>query len=137
MSAYPTPVSAIEVRLGADSVMAIEGVDGGAWLGSKAPQMLQLCVMEMRSAGCDAFDVSPFDGCVAIVDDGGCSYETKATNAAAAGAVGILVVADDEAVSVMGCKTCQLLPLFGSMISRGDGDRLRRAIDADSSARIV
>jgi hypothetical protein len=93
--------------------------------------------MEMRSGGCDAYDVSPFDACVAIVDDGGCSYEEKATNAAAAGAAGIVVVSSDEELSVMGCKTCRVLQIFGSMISRSDGVRLRRALDADSTARIV
>jgi hypothetical protein len=137
MSAYPTLVSAIEVTVGSNAVLAIEGVDGGGWLGVKPPPTLQFCVAELRSRGCDSFDVSSFDGCVAITDDGGCSYETKATNAAAAGAAGILVVADDEILSVMGCKTCQRLQLFGSMISRSDGDRLRRVVDSDSSARIM
>ncbi len=86
MSAYPTPVSAIDVKVGSASVLAIEGVDGGAWLSSTPAQQQQFCAMEMRSGGCDAFDITPFDGCVAITDDGGCSYETKAANAAAAGA---------------------------------------------------
>jgi hypothetical protein len=86
MSAYPTPVSAIDVKVGSASVLAIEGVDGGAWLSGTPAQQQQFCAMEMRSGGCDAFDITPFDGCVAITDDGGCSYETKAANAAAAGA---------------------------------------------------
>jgi hypothetical protein len=137
MSAFPTAVSAIEVTVGANVVLAFEGVSGGGWLGGKPARALQFCVAELRSKGCDAFDVTAVDGCVAITDDGGCSYETKATNAAAAGAAGILVVADDDTLSVMGCKTCQLLQLFGSMISRSDGDRLRRVVDADSSARIM
>jgi hypothetical protein len=153
MSTYPTPVSAIDVRVGSASVLAIEGVDGGAWLSGKPSQQQLFCAVEMRSGGCDAYDISPFDGCVAITDDGGCSYETKAANAAAAGgalctsscvavhaaagAAGILVVAVDSVLSVMGCKTCAKLPLFGWMISRSDGDRLRRVLDADSSARIM
>jgi hypothetical protein len=91
----------------------------------------------MRSRGCDAFDVTPFDGCVAIVDEGSCSFETKASNAAVAGAAGILVVAATEEVSVMGCRTCQMLQIFGSMISRSDGERLRRITESDSSARIM
>jgi hypothetical protein len=137
MSAFPSLVSVIEVTAGAAVVLAVEGADGGSWLGSKPPQGLQLCSSEMRSGGCDAYDVTPFEGCVAIVDDGGCSYETKAANAAAAGASGILVVAADDDVAVMGCRTCQALHMFGSMISRSDGQRLRRAIDSDASARIM
>jgi hypothetical protein len=137
MSAFPSLVSAIEVKLGAESVFAIEGVDGGSWLGAKAPQSQQLCLRELRSAGCDSFDTSPFDGCVAVADDGGCSYETKATNAAAAGASGLLVVASDDVPFVMGCRTCERLQMFGSMISRSDGERLRRVLDSDSSVRIT
>jgi hypothetical protein len=104
---------------------------------NKPPQAVQLCTSEMRSGGCDAYDVTPFDGCVAIVDAGGCSYETKAANAAAAGAAGILVVAADDELAVMGCRTCQRLPIFGSMISRSDGQHLRRILDSDSTARIM
>ena len=139
MSAYPVLVSAIQVGpvVDVDSTVIVEGVDGGQWLGGRAPPSLLFCTMEMRSGGCDAYDVSPFDACVAIVDDGGCSYEEKATNAAAAGAAGIVVVSSDEELSVMGCKTCRMLQIFGSMISRSDGLRLRRALDDDSRARIM
>lgn len=68
--------------------------------------------------GCEAFPEGSFTGQWALISRGTCTFETKANNAEAAGAEGIIVYSDDRAPTymAMGAST-----LPGLMISKADG----------------
>ncbi|MBD1395572.1 T9SS-dependent M36 family metallopeptidase [Pontibacter sp. JH31] len=71
-------------------------------------------------------------GNIALIDRGGCSFISKALNAQASGATGVIVVnnIDGPALSMGGDETGSLILIPTIMISKADGDKLKAALAA-------
>lgn len=79
------------------------------------------------STACTAVSGTPFDGLIALIDRGVCSFTTKIRNAQNAGAVGVLV-ANNVAGGPVGMAHDGTDPkpvIVGVMVSRDDGAAIR------------
>ena len=78
--------------------------------------------IDTGSDGCSAFADSVFDGAIAVVRRGGCAFSIKTNNAAAAGAIAVVIANNVGGVlspSVPGTT----IPAY--LITQADGDALR------------
>lgn len=84
--------------------------------------------------GCDPFDADFFDGALAYIERGACSFAIKIDNAADAGAIGV-VVANNAAGApiVMGGTENTTIP--AGMITRAVGDELFAYLDANAAVQ--
>ncbi len=78
--------------------------------------------IDSANDGCEAFPAGLFDGAVAVVRRGGCPFSLKGTNAAAAGALAV-VIANNVAGGLTPSAPGVPVPLFS--ITQSDGDALR------------
>ena len=72
--------------------------------------------------GCDAYADGTFDGAIAVVRRGSCPFTDKANNAAAAGAIAV-VVANNDTPGLIPSVPGAVVPVFG--VNMADGDALR------------
>ena len=84
----PVPVAYLE---GTDFAL-MEQTDAGDVSGSVEPVDLALGLGNASTSGCEASDFAGFGaGNIALIQRGACSFELKAENAAAAGAIGVII----------------------------------------------
>jgi len=83
------------------------------------------------SDGCDAYPAGTFTGAIAVVRRGTCSFSIKVNNAAAAGAVAV-VIANNQPAPVTPSVPGTTVPAFA--ISQADGDALRNYYVANGGA---
>jgi hypothetical protein len=77
--------------------------------------------------GCELPYAGSFAGKIALLDRGGCTFATKANNAQAAGASGVLVVNNNGAWTIrMGGTSAVTIPMLG--IDQAPGDALKPAV---------
>ncbi|WP_407351363.1 S8 family serine peptidase [Luteimonas sp. R10] len=72
--------------------------------------------------GCAAFPADTFAGAIAVIRRGGCAFTIKTNNAAAAGAVAV-VISNNDAGDLIPSVPDTTIPAFG--IPQADGDALR------------
>ncbi|MEZ0051068.1 Zn-dependent M28 family amino/carboxypeptidase [Mycobacterium sp. MAA66] len=94
------------------------------------PEGITASLVPVRGTGqgCLAgdYDGLPMFGAVALVDRGGCTYAGKEANAAARGAVALIIadnVADGPLLGSLGERTAVQIPAIG--VGKADGARLR------------
>ncbi len=80
--------------------------------------------------GCTSFATDFFSGSVALIQRGGCVFATKAANALAAGAVGVLVFNNNGFAFPMAGLETTTIP--SAMLDQQDGEALRDYILAQS-----
>ncbi len=115
----PAPVPAAIAN-----IVATEGT-GGTPLAASIPGSTPLRVspgISTTSDGCAAFPANTFTGSIALVRRGTCSFAIKANNAAAAGAVA-MVLANNQAGAIAPSVPGTTIPVFG--ITQADGDAVR------------
>jgi hypothetical protein len=79
--------------------------------------------------GCELPFAGSFAGKIALLDRGGCTFAIKASNAQAAGAVGVVVVNNNGAwTTTMGGTSAVGIPMLG--IDQAPGDALKSAVDS-------
>ncbi len=74
------------------------------------------------SDGCAAYPDGAFDGAIAVIRRGSCPFSDKANNAAAAGAVAV-VIANNDTPGLIPSVPGTAIPVFG--VNQADGDALR------------
>lgn len=74
------------------------------------------------SDGCAAYPAGTFDGAIAVVRRGSCPFTDKANNAAAAGALAV-VVSNNDTPGLIPSVPGAVVPVFG--VNMADGDALR------------
>lgn len=112
----PPNVAAVAVSAGASGVALAATIPGSTPFRVSAG-------IDTASDGCSAFPAGTFAGAIALVRRGGCTFSIKANNAAAAGAIAVViannVAGDLSSPSVPGTT----VPVFGA--AQSDGDNLR------------
>jgi MYXO-CTERM domain-containing protein len=94
-------------------------------------------VRPARREGCDPFqNAADFPGAVALVDRGGCTFDTKFTHAEAARAVAVVVV-DYSDADLPWSMTSISAALPGGLVRTADGARLHAALDAGAPLEAV
>ncbi len=94
-------------------------------------------VRPARREGCDPFqNAADFPGAVALVDRGGCTFDTKFTHAETAGAVAVVVV-DYSDADLPWSMTSISAALPGGLLRTRDGARLHAALDAGAPLEAV
>lgn len=85
--------------------------------------------------GCDPFDAGTFSGQIAVISRGTCNFVAKINNAAAAGAVGVVVYQNEPAAPFgMGGLAATSIPAF--MITQAGGQAIVQLI-ADEPGDVV
>lgn len=115
----PTPVPANVTAL-----VATQGT-GGVAFSSTIPATTPLRISAGINAtddGCAAFPANTFSGAIAVVRRGTCNFTVKAGNAAAAGAVAI-VIANNQTGVVIPSVPGATIPVFA--LTQADGDAVR------------
>ena len=115
----PAPVPASTTGL-----IAAQG-SGGVAFTSTIPATTPLRIspgIDTASDGCAAFPANTFSGAIALVRRGTCSFSVKAGNAAAAGAVAV-VIANNQAGTVTPSVPGATIPVFA--ITQADGNAVR------------
>lgn len=116
---------------GLTGLMSVFGAGPALASDLNAPILDAASVAPDNELGCTAFPAGSFTGAVALIQRGGCTFAIKASNAAAAGAVFLLLFNNQGGPpSVPGGLDGSMIP--ASMIDLADGLALRQAI-ADSS----
>ena len=115
----PSPVPANVTGL-----IAAQGT-GGVAFGATIPATTPLRIssgIDTASDGCAAFPANTFSGAIAVVRRGTCNFTTKASNAAAAGAVAI-IIANNQAGTVIPSVPGATIPVFA--VTQTDGNAIR------------
>lgn len=86
--------------------------------------------IDTASDGCAAFPANTFAGAIAVVRRGTCSFSIKADNAAAAGAVAV-VIANNAAGIIIPSVPGTTVPVFS--VTQAEGDALRNFGQANPS----
>ncbi|WP_337879617.1 S8 family serine peptidase [Rheinheimera sp.] len=93
-----------------------------------APVVFATDVAPDNALGCTAFPADAFKDKIAVISRGTCAFSDKANNAAAAGAIGLIVIQNsDGAPSIMSTPG---ITIPAVMISKADGAKLAEAGDA-------
>lgn len=112
------------VPTGLTSVAMTDGT-GGVALAATIPGTTPLRIssgISTTSDGCAAYPANTFSGAIAVVRRGTCSFAIKANNAAAAGAIAV-VIANNQAGSIAPSVPGTTVPVFA--VLQTDGDALR------------
>ena len=115
----PAPVPANVIGL-----VAAQGT-GGVAFGSTIPATTPLRIspgIDTTGDGCAAFPANTFSGAIAVVRRGTCNFTVKVGNAAAAGAVAI-VIANNQAGTVIPSVPGATIPVFS--LTQVDGNAIR------------
>jgi len=110
---------------GALQPLAMNEGTGGAALTATLPGTTPLRIssgINTTSDGCAAFPANAFAGAIAVVRRGTCSFSIKVNNAAAAGAVAV-VIANNQAAGIIPSVPGTTIPVFG--VTQAEGDLLR------------
>ncbi len=81
--------------------------------------------------GCNAYPAGEFTGEVAVIRRGTCSFSIKVNNAAAAGAVAV-VIANNAAGEIAPVVTGTTIPVFG--VTQAEGNQMRDFVAANPTA---
>lgn len=84
--------------------------------------------------GCAAFPASSFDGLVALISRGSCSFEDKVNNAFAAGAVAAVIHNNEAGALNMDVAGAQDIPSFS--ITQADGTALSTYLGANAAQTV-
>ena len=84
--------------------------------------------------GCNAFPAMSFDGLVALISRGSCSFELKVNNAFAAGAVAVVIHNNAAGGLNMNVGNAQDIPSFS--ISQADGTAMATYLGANASQTV-
>lgn len=112
---------------------------GGTALAATIPGTTPLQIsagINTTSDGCAAYPANTFSGAIAVVRRGTCSFSIKTNNAAAAGAVAV-VIANNQAGGIIPSVPGTTIPVFS--VTQADGDALRdfgQANPATATAQI-
>ena len=115
----PAPVPA-----GLTPVLMLPG-SGGVSLTAALPGTTPLRIsagINTTSDGCAAYPANTFAGSIAVIRRGTCSFAIKTNNAAAAGAIAV-VIANNQAGTVSPSVPGTTIPVFS--VTQADGDALR------------
>ena len=115
----PAPVPA-----NVTGIIASQG-SGGVAFGATIPATTPLRIssgIDTASDGCAAFPANTFSGAIAIVRRGTCNFTTKASNAAAAGAVAV-IIANNQTGTVIPSVPGATIPVFS--VTQADGNAIR------------
>jgi subtilisin family serine protease len=98
---------------------------GGAQLAATIPPTTPLRIspgIDTANDGCSAFAANAFSGAIAVIRRGTCVFTDKIANAAAAGAVAV-IIANNQAGTVIPNTPGSALPAFS--VSQAEGDAIR------------
>ena len=112
------------VPVGLTPVLMLPG-SGGVSLTAALPGTTPLRIsagISTTSDGCAAFPANTFAGSIAVIRRGTCSFAIKTNNAAAAGAIAV-VIANNQAGTVSPSVPGTTIPVFS--VTQADGDALR------------
>ncbi|MBY0417302.1 MAG: S8 family serine peptidase, partial [Pararheinheimera sp.] len=87
-----------------------------------APVVLASAVAPTNALGCVAFPADTFKGKIAVISRGTCAFSDKANNAAAAGAVALIVIQNNDGEPTVMSTPGITIPAV--MISKADGAKL-------------
>ncbi len=124
----PTPVPA------ALSPVTMNEGSGGTPLTASIPGTTPLRIsagISTTSDGCAAFPPGTFTGAIAVIRRGTCSFSIKANNAAAAGAIA-MVIANNTTGAIAPSVPGTTIPVFG--VTQLDGNALRDFGNANPTA---
>lgn len=113
---------------------------GGTPLAATIPGTTPLVIsagIGTTSDGCAAYPANTFAGAIAVVRRGTCSFSIKTNNAAAAGAVAV-VIANNAAGGIIPSVPGTTIPVFG--VTQADGNAIRdfgQANPATATAQIT
>lgn len=119
----PEALAAIEMNPGSNGVSQTAPIPG-------ATPLVVSPGIDAADDGCAAFPAGTFAGAIAVVRRGTCSFTIKTDNAAAAGAVAV-VIANNAAGGIIPSVPGTTIPAFGALQS--DGDALRDFANANPS----
>lgn len=111
----PANVTAVPVNPGTGGVAFAASIPGSTPFRVSAG-------IDTGNDGCAAYPAGTFTGAIALVRRGTCSFAIKANNAAAAGAVAV-VIANNAAAGLIPSVPGTTVPVFG--VNQADGDNLR------------
>jgi subtilisin family serine protease len=121
----PTPVPST-----LSSVQLTDGL-GGVPLTASLPGTTPMKIssgINTTSDGCVAFPANTFTGAIGVIRRGTCSFAVKTNNAAAAGAVAV-VIANNQTGTVAPSVPGTAIPAFGA--TQADGDALRNFVQGN------
>jgi hypothetical protein len=98
---------------------------GGAQLAATIPATTPLRIspgIDTTNDGCSAFAANTFNGAIAVIRRGTCVFTDKIANAAAAGAVAV-IIANNQAGTVVPSTPGSVLPAFS--VTQAEGDAIR------------
>ncbi|RPE81328.1 S8 family serine peptidase [Vulcaniibacterium tengchongense] len=87
--------------------------------------------IDTASDGCAAYPPGAFQGAIALVRRGTCNFSVKANNAAAAGAIAVVIANNQPGVTTPSVPGTTV-PVF--LVAQGDGDALRDFAQAHAEA---
>lgn len=111
----PEPLQAVILNLSSDAAPFTATIPDGTPVKVSA-------TLDSGTDGCTAFPAGTFQGAIAVLRRGSCSFAIKGANAAAAGAVAVLV-SNNAAGGLIPSAPGVTVPMFG--ILQSDGDALR------------
>jgi minor extracellular serine protease Vpr len=116
-----------KVSAGGEDFLAIAGSEFGTSVKDmkediSAPIVLASVVAPTNALGCTAFPADTFLGKIAVISRGTCNFSDKANNAAAAGAVGLIVVQNSDGEPSIMSNPGVTIPAV--MVSKADGAKL-------------
>lgn len=111
----PANVAAVPVNPGTGGVAFAASIPGSTPFRVSAG-------IDTTNDGCAAYPAGTFTGAIALIRRGTCSFTIKADNAAAAGAIAV-VIANNAAPGLIPSVPGTTVPVFG--VNQADGDSLR------------
>jgi hypothetical protein len=97
------------------------GIDLTATISGTTPLLISSGI-STTSDGCTAYPANTFIGAIAVIRRGTCSFSIKTNNAAAAGAIAV-VIANNQAGVILPSVPGTTIPVFS--VTQADGDALR------------
>ncbi len=120
---------------GAGNALAINA-SGSASSGTVTGRVVDVGWIDRNGEGCEAYPSRALQGVIALIRRGTCTFDEKITNAARAGAIGVLVSAREDAPDPF-TKSVTTASLPAQMISYDAGESLRQIISADGSRTVT
>ncbi|QSX35448.1 S8 family serine peptidase [Shewanella avicenniae] len=87
--------------------------------------------------GCEAFPADAFSGKIALIQRGSCSFSIKVNNAAAAGAVGVIVYNADGNDARLTMAALEETTIPSVFLGNSDGVAIKDAIDANADVSVT
>lgn len=125
-------VSGNAIKFGGNEVLSTPGSNYDITADIVAPAMV---IEGTNELGCTAHEANSLTGKIAIVKRGECFFEEKANNAAAAGAVGLVVVNSEAGRRTSMSMNSATLP--ATLVSPEDGKTLSDYVVANAAADIT